>query len=289
MRATLPGWTLAAAGLLAAAPADAAAQTYRTLSASRQRVNEEHLTVHVQFAAGTFQLLPDLQGALYRARVVYDEERFEPVSRFDRSANELHIGVSGEGLRGGVGRSGLREQRLELAIAPDVPLALDLELGAVEADLRLGGLSIREARMRMGASQTTVWFDAPNGVACERLEMEVGAAEFTLHGLGNARCEHVSLQGGAGDFTLDLGGSWDVDGIAAITIEVGVAAVKLRIPRNLGVELEVHRFLAAFERSGFTKRGSSYYSNGYDTATRKISLDISTAIGDIDVEWTERQ
>ncbi len=283
MRTRSAGWAFAAA-VLAAAPADAAAQTYRTLAASRQRVHEEHLSVHVQFTAGRLRLHPDLHGALYRAQVVYDAEHFEPISRFDRDDNALHIGVSGE-LRGRVGRSGLRDQRLDLSIAPDVATVLDLELGAVEAELHLGGLSIREASLRTGASKTTVWFAAPNGIACDRLEMEIGAAEFTVHGLGNASCARVSLQGGAGDFTLDLAGAWDVEGIPAITIEVGVAAVKLRIPRDLGVELELHRFLAAFERSGFTKRGSTYYSSGYDAAARKISLDISTAIGEIDVEW----
>ena len=67
---------------------------------------------------------------------MYPEERFEPVVEY--SAGKLHIGLESPG-RVSVRRSQASE--LDLALGPDVALALDLQFGAAQADLELGGLN----------------------------------------------------------------------------------------------------------------------------------------------------
>ncbi|MBA2571707.1 MAG: hypothetical protein H0V06_01580 [Gemmatimonadetes bacterium] len=47
-------------------------------------------------------------------------------------------------------------------------------------------------------------------------------------------------------------------------------------------------FLTSFDSSGMTRRGNAFYSRNWDTAPHKLSLDVSAALGSIQVEWIDR-
>lgn len=63
------------------------------------------------------------------------------------------------------------------------------------------------------------------------------------------------------------------------------APVHLRVPESVGVRLNVHRFLVSLQLDGFTKRGSTWYSSGYDRAPVKLLVDVNAAFGSIEVDW----
>jgi len=65
---------------------------------------------------------------------------------------------------------------MDVALSAELPLRLSLDLGAVEAEVDLSGLSLRSVRYRTGASETRLRFGEPNPVACEQLVMAAGAA-----------------------------------------------------------------------------------------------------------------
>src|SRR5256885_7643079 len=115
--------------------------------------------------------------------------------------------------------------------------------------------------------------------------MHAGAAAFTASGLGNARCERIELKGGVGALTLDFGGAWDGDVDTHASVEMGLGQLKLRVPRELGVAIHVEKFLASVDAADFVKRGSTYYSRNYESAGKKLEIDVNAALGDIKVEW----
>ncbi len=268
-------------------PAAAAGQSFRTISVARQIQGEQDLTVDVEFAAGTFELKPGQGSALYRAQIVYDEDHFTPSTRYRASSNTLRIGVSSDGLRG-FKRDVTSRQRMFLAITPAVPTELELKLGAVEADIELGGLSLIESTIRTGATETRIAFSSPNRVSCQEFELKTGAAEVLVEQLGNARCRHIEVVGGVADITLDFTGEWDASTVTTAEIKLGLGALTLRLPEHLGVELKLKRVLASFEQTGFAKRGSRYVSRNYDTAAVKLHLDVKAVLGEISVEWVEK-
>jgi predicted membrane protein len=61
--------------------------------------------------------------------------------------------------------------------------------------------------------------------------------------------------------------------------------VRLRVPEDVGVRLEVSRFLAGLDLDGFTKRGSTYVSANYDRSPVKVRVDVNAAFGSIGVDW----
>ncbi len=273
---------LALAALLGATPA--AGQTLRTLTSARQLHGESSLIVDVTYAVGQFRLEPASPGDLYRMELRYDEDRFVPVREYDPDAGVLHVGMRSLREHGSYSRGHRGETpSLDLALTPEVPLTLRLQIGAAEADAEFGGLALRRLVYKTGASESHVRFSRPNPLECDALIFEVGAAQFDATGLGNANCRRLGIRGGVGELTLDFGGDWRAS--ADATVKVGIGSVKLVLPRDLGVSIQLSRFLASFDHEGFTRRGGVYYSENYSSARYRLNLDVDAAFGGIEVRW----
>jgi predicted membrane protein len=110
-----------------------------------------------------------------------------------------------------------------------------------------------------------------------------GAAEFTVKQLGNSGCRRWTIEGGVGQVRLDLGGDWVES--AQVRVRMTVGAVILEAPRDLGIRIELDRFLAGFESAGFSREGKLYVSDNFRTARRTVDLTVETTLGNVKVEW----
>lgn len=275
-RGTLP----AALALLLAGVAPAAAQSWRTVTVSRQRSGEASLDVAVEYGAGHFRLRPGGNGLLYRMQLRYDEERFEPVAEYDDGSLRLGVDGIGHDLHVGKDRDG---GDMELELAPGLPMELALELGAVRADMDLGGLAISELRVKTGASESRLDVPTPNPTAMRRASFEVGAADFTARHLGNLDAQDVEVSAGVGSVTLEFTGRWRRD--ADVSVDMGLGSLELRFPRGLGVKVEKSTFLTSFDSQGLIKRGDAYYSPDWEDAERRVTVGVDAAFGSVSVVW----
>ncbi|MGQ0560440.1 MAG: toast rack family protein [Gemmatimonadota bacterium] len=272
------GIAIAIGLVLAASTArPAAGQDWRTVTNTRQYNGENALKVSVEYGAGRLLVQPGAANALYKTTLRYDANSFKPVSSYD--AGRLRVGVEGGSMRGHKMKSG----RLDLALGTRVPLDLDLEFGAVQAKIELGGLRIREAHIATGASETEISVSRPNPESCSSLALEIGAAEFEAKSLGNLNCEAINVQGGVGEITLDFNGAWRRN--TKVDIDMGLGSLTLRVPRGLGVELRKDGFLASFDSQGLVKRGDVYYSENWEQAKHRLSFNIDAAFGAIRIVW----
>ncbi len=282
---------LAACALTAATTVQA--QTWRTVTSSRQLRGEAALAVNVTYAAGRLMLAPGAPGTLYRMDLRYDEDTFEPVRAFDPEGGTLRLGVRGVDRERGAVRVSLGDRRraanlstIDVALTPDIPLDLTVELGAAQADVDLGGLALRSVHYRTGASESRLTFDRPNRVSCTAMRLEAGAASFRVSGIANAGCRRFTFAGGVGAVVLDFTGDWR-DAMDA-DVRVSIGELTLRIPDDVGVALRLNRFLASFARAGFEKRGTMYYSANFASARHRLTLDVTATIGGVNVEWVHR-
>ncbi len=263
------------------------AQSFRTVTASRIHADEESLHVELQFGAGELAVERGNGRALYRTSLRYLEEKFRPITRYDERGRRLRVGI--EPRKGSLNIGTLKTpQRLELFLSPSVPLDLNADVGAAEATLELGGLSIAAIDIKAGAADATVSFDRPNLITCRTLAIKTGAAEFRALGLGNSRCARLTFAGGAGDITLDFTGEWNEAATMEADVKLTFGALQLRFPRHVGVTVTVDRLLASFDGSSFTRRGSQYVSEGFESARATMNLSLKAVVGDIDVVWVER-
>jgi hypothetical protein len=269
---------LCAATAMGCATEDARAQDWRNVTSMRQAAGEEQLAVSVEYGAGRLQVRPGDAGLLYRANLRYDAEGLRPEIRYD--AGRLRVRLEGQTRR----LRGLREGgRLDLVLGPDTPMELDLQFGAVEADIELGGLPVRSLRLATGASDSKVRFSTPNPEHCRRLDVDAGAAALAVSGLGNANADRFKFSGGVGDITLDFTGSWQRN--MAAEVSMGLGSLTLRVPDDLGLRVERSTFLTSFDSQRLVKRGNYYYSENWDTAEHRLTVKIDAAFGSINIRW----
>ena len=273
-----------AALALALGAARADAQATRTFSTYRQWHGETRLSARLDYAAGALKVLPGRPGELYRMDALYDSDRYEPLSAFQASTTEVVLGLesSGSGLRA-ASTDGPR-QTAAVTFSPRADLALDMTLGATDADIELGGLRLTDLKLQAGASRAVVRFSRPNATRCREASLRSGAAELTVLGLGNSRCDRIAFEGGVGRVTLDFSGAWAAS--ARVNVKMALGEVTLRLPREVGVRITPDRILATFNPQGLVRDGKSYISPGYDQAPRHLDIDLTTAVGGVGVEWT---
>ena len=272
---------LAVAVLVAgSSAAEAFGQSWRTVTMSRQVESARSVDVDVQYSAGRLSVGAAEEGTLYRMHLEYDEDRFEPVAEYDGSG--IRIGTESRGRHLRIGRNQTGGE-MELALSRDVSMDLDMEFGAVRADIDLGGLRLTALDIAAGASQTRLDISEPNTEPMSRASMDIGAAEFTVRHIGNLNAAVIEIDAGVGDIELDFTGEWQRD--ARVSVDMGLGSLVLRFPEGLGVRLVKDTFLTSLDSEGLVKRGDTYYSLGYDDAEYQITVDVDAAFGSIRVAW----
>jgi predicted membrane protein len=113
--------------------------------------------------------------------------------------------------------------------------------------------------------------------------MEVGAAEFTARRIGNLNASALSVSAGVGKVRLELTGQWRED--ATIDVQMGLGSLELAVPEGLGIRLVRQTFLASLDSEGLVKRGEAYYSTNWDSARRRVTVDVDAAFGSVKVLW----
>ena len=269
-----------------AARSPIAAQTMRTFSASRNVASERQLRASLEFGAGTVMVRPAAGNQLYNLNARYDAERFSPVQQYESRTGILHIGLASSG-KGGVRVTSRRqlEQTALFEFSPTVPLALTASLGASEATLELGGLTLTELTVHSGASRGTIAFSKPTRGECRSATFGVGATEIVVEKLANAACGTVRVEGGVGRATLDFGGRWRRD--ASVEIELSMGSVTLRVPRGSGVQLVADRFLSPVSAEGLVRNDKTWTTPDFTRAARKVTVRLKTAMVGVNVEWVD--
>lgn len=270
------GVALAAAVIL---PTVAQAQEWRTVTMSRQLESRDAIDVEIDYGAGYFSVRSIDEGLLYRMNLEYDEEKFEPVA--ERSGNLLRLGVETRGRRISLG--GRSAGSLDLELARGVPMDLEINFGAVQADVDLGGLSLTDLDLSTGASESTVTVSEPNPLSMSSATFSVGAAEFAVTGLGNLNAERIDVNAGVGSITLGLDGEWEGD--ARLSIDMGLGSLEIHVPEGLGIRLRKDSFLTSLDSEGLIKRGDVYESPDLDEADYRVTIDLAAAFGSVAVVW----
>ncbi len=257
-------------------------QSRRTVTMSRQVEDEQTLEVNVEYGAGRFSVGPAEAGVLYHMQIEYDEDVFEPLAEYRGSS--LRIGVESLGRRIRL-RGDRAAGTMELALSRDVAMDLNMDFGAVRAEIELGGIRLTRLEINTGASQTVIDISEPNPETMSRVSIDVGAADFTVLNLGNLNTERIEIDAGIGDIELGFTGDWRQN--ARVSVDMGLGSLLLRFPRGLGVRLVKDTFLTSLDSQGLVKDGDTYYSLDYDDAEYQITVDIDAAFGSIRVAWVD--
>jgi len=257
------------------------AQQWRRMEVSRQLRDSGEHRVRVQYGAGNLTVTPAPGSLLYQMQLRYDEDSGEPVHFFDTTARKLTVGLDKQTMRLARSVRGNRGE-LRLALTNQAPIDLTLDLGAVKADLDLTGLKLSGLRLSSGATEMRVRVDSANAVTMDMLEIDVGAASLRMDGVANLNAARVRANVGVGELEMDFSGAWTRD--VEATVDLALGHVRLRIPSDVGVRIEIDRFFSSFERDNFTKRGSAYFSRNWDDAKYHLEVKVNAALGSVEID-----
>jgi hypothetical protein len=263
-------------------PLDAAiVQNSQTVTTSQKLEDTDEKRVSIEFSAGRLAIRSIDEGLLYRLKLRYKKDYFEPVT--DLSGNRLHLGVERirKGFRGIFNwNSSGGGNEFDLELTREVPMDLHINFGAGSAELDLGGLALTGLEFNTGASESRIKVSAPNREQILKAQFNVGAADFQLEQLGNLNAEDIEINAGMGSFEISLDGSWQRD--ALISIDMGVGSLELHVPEDLGFQLLKNSFLTSLDGvRNLVKDGNAYYSLNWDEADRNVTVDLDGALGSV--------
>lgn len=262
-----------------------AAQSWRTLDVARQLTDSAPTSVHVVYGTGTFGVRGTSNPLLYHMQLRYDGTRAQPRHTYDATARKLQIGVQKSEMRF-TGRKDSEAGHLQLELSRTTPLDLDLDLGAVEADLDLTGLRLSRVHLESGASDAKLRFDSLNAMPMSVLDISLGAASFRGDRLANANAKDIRVDAGVGSVELDLSGQWtqDID----LHVEVTLGLVTLHVPSDVGVRVSFKKVAASFEHEGLVQRDGAWVSRNWDSAPHKLRVTAETVFGQLTIDKTGR-
>jgi hypothetical protein len=243
----------------------------------------ESVAVDILFGAGEMEISAGDPDQLFSGRFLYNVDEWEPEVTYKDGRLVIRQG-DGDESWGWPDEDAARNE-WKLAFSPEVPLEMDIKTGAGQGDLDLTGLQLEELDIDLGAGDFSVVFNAPNPAQMSRFTLDVGAASLEIAGVGNASPQDMIVQGGVGEITLDLTGDWDNS--ADIEVTAGVGRLKLRLPDDVGVRVEVKGGLSNVEASGLRRSGGAYVNDAYGEAEIELSIEVTTGIGQVDLEVIE--
>lgn len=277
----------AVAGAVGPATHAASAQTMRTFSATRPVAGEKLVRATLDFHGGTIAIGSLTGNELFHVLLRYDADRFVPLQEYEPRTGILHLGLQPVGVTGvRVTSRAQLAQTAQFAFNRSVPLMLTANMGASEASLELGDLTLDAVEVRASATRGRVSFASPNRGSCRQATFSVTAGQLEVEHLANAGCYQVRVDGAAGSAVLSFDGSWRRD--ITLTVDLSMGGLTLRLPKGTGVRLSGSRFLSTLETSGLQKDGDDWISAGYAGAPRKLTVELKTSVAGVSLEWIDR-
>jgi hypothetical protein len=212
--------------------------------------------IEIEMGAGELYITGGA-GNLMDAKFTYNVVGWDPEIDYTVSGDKGHLAVRRPlgGFR--LGRGARYEWDLKLN--SDVPMDLDVQLGAGESHLEIGDLDLDE------------------------LEITTGAGEVEVYLTGRPTARRITIETGAGDVTVDMTGRWSSDLEADIV--GGVGRLRLRLPDDVGVRVKAGKGLGKITASdGFLQDGDHFVNDAYGESEVILDIDCGTGIGSIILE-----
>ncbi len=258
-----------------------------SMSRTQTMVGEKSLESNIRFDIGSLEIAGEPTAvSLYSFYLEYDKAGYTPDIQYNSAlgGTEGRFSFSLQSTH----RLGIRRERqtnrLRLAFTNSIPLNLKVTTGVGDARLSLSGMRISRIDFESGVGGAKMSSYEPNPIPCEYVKLKNGVGAIDAIGLGNLNFRELEFEGGVGGANLDFTGKWKQN--ADIRIQVGVGGVNVRMPREIGVRVEAQKhFLSGLQLEGFIKRDSYYYSENYEKAAIRVSVEVATGIGGLKITW----
>jgi len=276
------------AALVAAGALSSAAADLEHISKKIDADGARKIEASVEVGAGDITISSADISEVASVDVDYDPRRIDCTVDYD--------------VRGGTGRLRLESELLrkhnvdtdnnvwDVVLSRRYPMMLEIEAGACDAQIDLGGLSLSELTLEIGAASGEIDFSTPNPVRMEKLSIDAGAASLEFTNLGNANFERCNFDGGAGSFELDFRGKYTDE--SEISIDIGLGSGEITLPRDVPVRIETGDpgwfSSVEFHNDDLEEVDDGVYeSDDYEDADIRILIELDVGLGSVDIYFRD--
>jgi len=128
------------------------------------------------------------------------------------------------------------ENRWDIVLSNKYESSLNLDIGACEAKIDLGGIPLKKLSINLGAASGQFDFSKPNPIRLEEFKMDAGVSSLNMVSIGNANFSRFIFNGGLGSYELDFRGKYK--GESEIFIEIGLGSAEIILPADVPVRIE---------------------------------------------------
>ena len=228
----------------------------RTGSETVELGGASSVEVEIEMAAGTLEVAGGASDLL-EADFTYNVAELEPYVDY-RNDKLSVLTPDVENIRIATFRD-LDDYRYEwdLRLNDDVPMDMNITIGAGTSDLYLGSLSLTA------------------------LGVDAGAGTVTVDLSGTTSLTRLRVDAGAGEITVDLTGDWQQDLDAAI--RAGVGKLTVLLPSDVGVRVDVEGGISDTNTRGLNRDGDNYVNDAYSELEVTLRIEIDAGIGQINL------
>lgn len=227
-------------------------------------------------------------GNILEGDVRYDADKFRVDIAHEQDDEIIDIFLFSEQVRRKLNLDS-EDNDWQISLSQDYSWEINMEIGFAECLLDFSGLPITDLAIDIGASECEINFRDPNPQSMRILDIDAGAGELEIEGLGNANFEEMRFDGGAGDFVLNFDGEFS--GFKSVRIDVGVGALRLELPRNLPVRIETDdSWLNSinFRGARLSEIGDGHFeTKNYKQSNYGLEIDLDLGIGEADIIWID--
>jgi len=161
-------------------------------------------------------------------------------------------------------------------------LDLELNLGAFEGLVDLGGLRLTRLVLRSGAGDATIRFSEPNPGRLSLLRIEAGASRIRVEDILNAGADRIELDGGAGEFTLEVSGQ--LREVTRMNVTIAAGSFIAIIPEGIPARVRVIGTLATTTAGeGFDQVQGGYLTSEYEEGSAAVEIEVTAAVGRVEL------
>jgi len=244
------------------------------ININKPDVSSEITDMTLNFGLGELNISPGAETALLTGVATYNIKDLKP--EITEEGNRVWLETGDLEISGipKFDKSVKNEWDLELG---DMPIALNLNSGAYEGDLELGGLSIKSLVIMDGASDVTIRFTEPNQIEMTEFKYQTGASTVKLYGIANANFSHMDFKSGAGEYTLEFSGELLRD--ATVVINSGMSSLTVDVPDGTSARVFFDGGLSNVDIYGnWQKEGNVYFLSGGDPM---LTININIGAGNL--------
>ncbi len=176
-------------------------------------------------------------------------------------------------------------RHLDIKLGSNIPISLELELGAGKGDIDLTDLQVKDLKISTGASSVTMKCSKPNPISADDISIESGVSKFTATDLSNLNFRNLKFSGGVGSYKLDFDGKLRQS--AEAQIEVGLGSINVYVPKTIPAKLVSNdNWLSSFKcDDDFEKtRSGVYETSDFQDASKRLTIRLESGLGSVRVQ-----